>query len=345
MDISSKFPNMTTNHIWNSASDISGIEDGLLTPDNQQVFLTASMAFLQRKLQGKIEEKGDNGTSDQSNQKNYSNLLIIELNRGKRTERFYVRVKNEDKYEQIFKKESSVSPNAKLRFDQLLPKPKKPKTQCKGLVRFFKRNSSDVNLIHEPVLKRSASVFTVFKRATPNPSQSCISCVSCSSVQMGNLFENFRLPPTPSQCSTVSGFIKPQNQEQCNKIRKSPHKSNTTQKTLLGAEELEILRLIPSSPGRQDDLLDSDSSFSSNCNYSVRKRSSKLSVCMESEEESDNESVFDVSNYGSCNLTDEVKSNFSTEALDVIMRRLMQYFEYSPLCSETQRNPLSFRAN
>lgn len=335
---------MTKNYIWNSTADISGIEDGLLTPNNQQVFLTASMAFLQRKLQGKIEEKGDNRTSDQGNQKNYSNLLIIELNRGKHTERFYVRVKNEDKYEQIFKKESAVSPNAKLRIDQLLPKPKKPKTQNKGLVGLFKRNTSCVNLIREPELKRSASFFTVFKRSTPNASQSCLSCVSCSSMQMENLFENFRLPHTPSQSSLVSSFTRPQ-QQQHNKTKKTLCRSNTTQKTVLGPEELEILRLIPSNPGKRENALDSENSFSSNCNSSVRQRSSKLSVCMEDEEESDNESAFDVSNYSSCNLTDEVKSNISTEALDIIMRRLMQYFEYSPLCSKTQRNPLAFGAN
>lgn len=333
-----------SHHFWDSIPDASTIEDDLLTPCNQQVFMSASMAFLQRKLQDKIEECAEN-TSRCDSERNYSNLLIFEVINGVRSQRLYVRVKNEDKYEEIFKKESTMSPNEKLSLKQLLPKPKKPKTQGKSLVGFFKRNCSTVSLIRAPSLKKSSSLLTIFKKTTPLPSQTDLSCLS-SSIQLENIYESFRLPSTHSLESVVSaGFIKPPRQDSCKFIQsyQPPSSCRSTQKTILRPEELEILRMIPSSPSKpkassksgRDTQCNSMNSLSSTCRSRVKERSSKLSVCMEDDDEegeSDSDMAFSVSHYGSCNLTDEIKSNFSTEGLDIIMRRLMQYFEYNSGC-------------
>lgn len=356
---------MTKSQFWSSTSDISSIEDGLLTPNNQQVFLTASMAFLQRKLQEKNQKIGDNATTHSGNQRNYSNLLIFEVSNGTNIQRLFVRVKNDEKYDDIFKKESSVNPRGKLSFDQLLPRPRKSKPNNKGLMGLFKRNYPEINIIQEPVLKRSTSFFTVFKRSVRNPSQSDLSCVSCVSVQQEDTFETFKLPSATSQCSVVSGFEKPQRLECCESYHtvssNNTSPSNMPQKTILRPDELDILRLIPSNPskinGRNSHKKNkdgvpletrriSDSENSQSCS-GLRQRSSKLSVCLEDDEqdESDSDTALGVSNYGSCNLTDEVKSNFSTENLDVIMRRLMRYFGNSPACNKMQRNCFALSAN
>lgn len=325
MDRISKSSSMWRSEHWDSTSNISCIEDNLISPQSQQLFFSASLAFLQKKLQEKTEEKRTKRICH-DNEKTYSNLLIFEFNHGGKC---YVRIKNEEKYEDILKKECTVSSKQKLSFDQILPKPKKPKSESNNsFIKLLKRNSVKINVVtsSEPILKQSSSFLTIFKRnSTTN-----LSCTSgaTSSVHFDHAFENLNLPSTLSQHSLLSGFIKPQRTESCCSYdRLSSIKTNSTrrrnQKKVLSPEEIEILRMIPNSPRRCDIPSDCGDSV---YNGSVKECSSKLSVCIEDDDEERHTSV---SNYNSVNLTDELKSNFSVEGLDVIMRRLMQYFQYN----------------
>lgn len=367
MEFHSKSPGMYKREYWESVSDLSNIEECLITPPNQQVFLTASMAFLQKRLEDKLDEKQNISNNNKfigtANNRNYSSLLVFELDNGISSDRYFVRVQNNEQYQEVLKRECTVSSREKLSLDQILPKPKKPKSKNKGFLKRLKSSSLKLNIMRETAApKSSMSFLTIFKRSTPNPSQCDLSCVSTTSVTL-------KLPSTPSQNSMLSGFIKPQRTESCCsngsvKINELPRSCSRMESIalmpmILGPEEVEILQSIPNSPSqcyRKDSPRRRKSknfqqeysvpfdrgvpftrTYSSNCNSSVRVCSSKLSVCLEDEEEeeeeeeyaTDRESVAEGSTYGSCNLTDEVKSNFSTEGLDIIMRRLMQYFEYN----------------
>lgn len=359
MELYSKSSNVYRREYWESASDVSAIEEGLITPQDQQVFLSASLAFLQKKLQDKIEEKRSNKSFSCSNEKSYSNLLVFEFNNGKSSERYFVRVNNKEKYEELLKEECTVSARKKLSFDQILPKPKKPKTESKSFIKRFKPSSLKISLVRAPAVKKSTSFLTIFKRSTASLSQCNFSCASAMSLRAESFFENLRLPPTPSQNSILSGFIKPHRSDSCcsyastqlneNPLPPCSSIESITKPMILGPEEVEILRLIPNSPSNRKrrrmrnfqqqsnlPLECGDGVVTRRCSSScsggsVRVCSSKLSVCIEDDEDEEEgrRSTVEVSNYGSCNLTDEVKSNFSTEGLDIIRRRLMQYFEYN----------------
>lgn len=299
--------------------DASSVEDNLLKPRDHQVLLSASVAFLQKRLQDKLEAK----ISDKSqHNRSYSNLLIFEISSGDYREKYYVRVKNTQKYDEIFERESRITPKSTLKLRQLLPKPKKPKSKDKRLRNLFGRSLTNFKFTNVTA-KKSASLFTIFKR-NPSPSRSDLGSTIASSIQLESDF----LPVTESQ-SSVSGFVKPERSKTF-----ISRNGDAKPQTVLGPEELEILRLIPSSQMANRLISDSSAIAMSNCSHgTLKQQSSKLSVCLEeADEESEHENMDeeDEAGYSSCNLTDEVKSNFSPEALDVMMRRLLHYFEYSP---------------
>lgn len=356
MDVYSKLSSTWKSNHWDSTSELSYIEDNLTTPENQQVFLNASLAFLQKKLEEKLNEKVNNDDFRRNNEKSYSNLLIFEYKNGEISEKCFVRIKNEEKYEKILKKECTISPEAKLSLEQIIPKPKKPKTENRSLISLLKRSALKINVPREPAAKKSASFLTIFKHITPNASRSNLSCASAISLQTNAYFKNLKLPSTPSDISVLSGFIKPQRTESCcsyrsGKSNRSSYskRSTRTRQNILSHDEIEILHMIPQSPricqkhhhcDKQNSLKEYSvpmdcgdsvcSSSSNNGHNAVKKCPSKLSICIEEDEEGDEEeNEGGISSYDSSNLTDEIKSNFSIEGLDVIMRRLIQYFEYN----------------
>lgn len=384
MEIYSKSAEVHRNEYWDTVSDVSKVEEYLVSPPDQEVFLTASMAFLKKRLEDKLDEKLNNKKNKKksvsyTNTRSYSRLLVFEFDSGVGSERCFVRVQNNEKYEELLKRECFLNSREKLSLDQILPKAKKPKSESKSFIKRFTSSSLKFNITREANTetepKRSISFFTIFKRTTPNPSQCNLSCVSTTSIDLK------LLPPTPSQNSMLSGFIKPQRTESCCSCAsiRTYRSCNRTESAvlkpmILGPDEVEILQLIPSSPSQcsratsprrrksrdfqQEYCAPSDHGDSiigthvSNYSSSVRVCSSKLSVCMEDEEEdeemeegeheADKESVLEVSTYRSCNLTDEVKSNFSTESLDIVMRRLKQYFEYNTPGVEKQKSRIGF---
>lgn len=99
------------------------IEDALTRPDDECMFLKASMVFLQKQLLNKVTNSYEN-IPHRGESKNYSSLLIFELNLGNNTKKYFVRVKNVEQYDAVMKMEARL-PQKILSLHQILPTPKK----------------------------------------------------------------------------------------------------------------------------------------------------------------------------------------------------------------------------
>ncbi|KAF5299980.1 hypothetical protein FQA39_LY11353 [Lamprigera yunnana] len=103
----------------------NNVEDGLCCPQDTNIFLTASMSFLQHRLKQKLN---DDLLDDKNHRKRtYSNVLILENHPNSKQTKYYLKLKNIDRYDEIFRKEASM-PSSALTLNQMLPQPKKPKT-------------------------------------------------------------------------------------------------------------------------------------------------------------------------------------------------------------------------
>lgn len=373
---------------WPLRDGFYSVEDELANPKNPQVFLSASLAFLQKQFLSKINSEYETKTSSASNEtKRYSDLLIFDFN----TERYFVRVKNVEKNYEMLQNEAKT-PSRTLSLAQLIPSAKKPRKN-NFLDLLISKTASTLTIIQNPSLKASLSLFSIFKRPDKNiggasvpyveEDKGVFSIAGTEIVDQGRLIQQTKpglekrlVCASTSTCTLNSGLIciKPSETSlevlkanQSSNINRSLGRHSLTSSTSsltsqLSKEEIEILRIIPSHPiipkksnerhktqnaetVRKHSRIGRSyfgpeiSEYSGSSGVSaVRKPSSKLSVCLEDEEDTDWEteellsgsSRSDVSGYSSCNLTDEVKSNFSPEALDVIMRRLMQNLEYNP---------------
>jgi len=138
--------------------EILNIDDGLSSPENNQLFLLASMMFLQKQL---YEKLGIETVDSNMKNKLYSDMLLFEKSQTnqKDRERYYIRVKNSEKYDKIRKSEISI-PDCSLSKDQILPQVKKQKLKPKiFLSKIFKlklkRNKSNLIDSSEDVESKS----------------------------------------------------------------------------------------------------------------------------------------------------------------------------------------------
>lgn len=138
------------------------IEDGLLRPENKEVFLTSSIAFLHQRLLQKIES--DVRIKTDNTEKKYSDLLIVTTD-SEQSRTIYVKLKNINKFEEAMKNESSF-PNKKLSIDQILPKPgavKIPNGKKSVLSIFNKKSSLNAT--------QSFNFLNIFRKSSKDCSQ------------------------------------------------------------------------------------------------------------------------------------------------------------------------------
>lgn len=113
------------------------VDDGLSAQDNE-TFLIASMAFLQQHAKRKLgasKESTSDISDDQAERKKfkrtYSNMLLFEtpsISENGQKERFYLKLKNSEKFLDVIKNETCLVPSNILSQEQLLPaKVKNPK--------------------------------------------------------------------------------------------------------------------------------------------------------------------------------------------------------------------------
>lgn len=345
------------------------IEDALTRPDDECMFLKASMAFLRNQLTNKVKNSYENIPYNRES-KSYSSLLIFELNLGTNIKKYSMRVKNVEQYDAVMKMEARL-PNKILSLHQLLPMPKKAsKNRFLNLLKHGTFGSSSIG-IKPNERKSSQSILGFFKKqAKEKASESEVfvnnnNVSSTIALDYATCMNNLSLlkyadgrslrsvtDHTSFLYGSSSGFIKPVSSnygtstifESKIAIRQNNY-SRRSSGPLLSKEELDILRVIPSHPA--ECLRDSRSEIfrrkrnnyenvrtaltspASSHRGSTREQPSKLSVCVESDEEDENYSTISESSKYSYNLTDEVKSNFSPEVLDVIMRRILQHFDYN----------------
>lgn len=140
---------------------LNEIEDGLLVPENKDLFLTSSLAFLHRHLLKKIET--DVNEKTYFNEKKYSDLLIVKTH-SDQSRTIYVQLKDVDKFEENLKNESTV-PYNKLSIDQILPKPGSVKIRNKRkttLNIFNKKSSGNISISS----RYSLNFFNIFKKSS-----------------------------------------------------------------------------------------------------------------------------------------------------------------------------------
>lgn len=140
-------------------SDIN-IEDGLSRPDDADVFLSASMAFLHQQLAKKMETDFRSQKQRLHIGKKYSDLLIFE-SCTENDSKIYVKLKNVGKFDEVMKNEASI-PRKKLSIHQILPKAKEPRNSSNknSLMQMFGKKSSS-NLT-----RHSFSLFNLFRKST-----------------------------------------------------------------------------------------------------------------------------------------------------------------------------------
>lgn len=341
---------------------ISNIEDALTEAGDPELFLSASVAFLQRYIHNKMTEPFQKPLPCDRDIGSYSDLLIFDVNE----ERCFVRVKNVEKYDRIMKKEAAI-PSKALSLDQLLPKPKKAKKKRSSLLSLFRNKTlSKISFPEGSNLQRTLSIFTLFKRVPKirEGSKELVPIADSRTIAIdcrrSNISSESKITCSTSTSTSSlrelpSSFIKPISSSTVITMNEHPIRKSTAICSLklknpgLSKEELDIINNLPGHPksylkkslsetreynkrSKRRSIYSSSSRDSNLSGLSLqRQASSKLSVCMEDEFEEDEETLSrsDGSEY-SCNLTDEVKSNFSPEAIDIIMRRLIQYFEYNP---------------
>lgn len=110
------------------------IENGLCRPDDENLFLTSSLAFLHKQLLRKMEQeivsKQDSLETD---------LLILDSTDGK--EKVFIKLKNPNCFEETMKTETTI-PSKKLHLNQILPKVKKNKAKSALFRSFVKKSNS-----------------------------------------------------------------------------------------------------------------------------------------------------------------------------------------------------------
>lgn len=151
-----------------NAPALSNIEDGLCCPDDQILFLTASMSFLQTRLMKKLN---DEAVDKNVRQKTYSNLLILENNPKSKQTKYYLKLKNIDRYDKVLEKEASM-PSSTLSLNQILPRPKKSKTIFK-LVQKMQINNEN----------KSESTYNLFKNHGDETKCKSTICLLNDSIQ------------------------------------------------------------------------------------------------------------------------------------------------------------------
>lgn len=140
-------------------SDIN-IEDGLSRPDDADVFLSASMAFLHQQLVKKMETDICRQKPRLQIAKKYSDLLIFE-SCSEKDSKIYVKLKNVGKFDEVMKSEASV-PQKKLSIHQILPKAKEPRNSSNrtSLMQMFGKKSTG------SLSRHSFSLFNLFRKST-----------------------------------------------------------------------------------------------------------------------------------------------------------------------------------
>nr|XP_022905534.1 uncharacterized protein LOC111417477 isoform X3 [Onthophagus taurus] len=141
--------------------DDINIEDGLCKPENENLFLISSIAFLQKHLIKKFENEEN---LKKSIDRKYSDLLIVESGQKYMRQKTYIKLVNIEKFDEILKNEASLPQNA-LSNTQLLPLPKKSKSTKLIMSSIFKPKIS-YSTPSTITTKKSSTFFNIFKRSS-----------------------------------------------------------------------------------------------------------------------------------------------------------------------------------
>ncbi|KAB0798202.1 hypothetical protein PPYR_09195 [Photinus pyralis] len=170
------------------------IEDGLCCPDDQKMFLTASMSFLQNHLARILNTDISSPVKEARPKRTYSDLLILESSPKCKRTKSYLRLKNIEKYDEISRNEASFfSPI--LTINQILPSAKKC-AERRGIFGIFRRSFSTSGT--KGLDEKMRRAYDLLANQGSEETDSCL--VSNRS--------NFKVAPD-SRLLLVSSFIKP----------------------------------------------------------------------------------------------------------------------------------------
>ncbi|KAK9744916.1 hypothetical protein QE152_g7438 [Popillia japonica] len=151
------------------------IEQGLCTPNNENVFLLSSIAFLQKQLVRKLANDSKSKQDDDMNRR-YSDLLLVESGQKSKRQKCFIRPPNMEKFDEMLKSEASL-PDKTLSNTQILPLPKKNKGAKLSITNIFKQKSNTdmENFLH----KKSSSLFNIFRKNSNSAKSSESNISSC----------------------------------------------------------------------------------------------------------------------------------------------------------------------
>lgn len=155
--------------------DDVNIEEGLCKPQDENLFLLSSIAFLQKHLVKKLENE-TKVIHDDEVEKRYSDLLLVESGQKFKRQKCFIRLPNMEKFDEVLKSEACL-PQKLLSNTQLLPLPKKSRSTKLSLTNIFKHKSCME--MENSVPKKSCSVFNIFRKSSTSTKSSETNVSSC----------------------------------------------------------------------------------------------------------------------------------------------------------------------
>lgn len=304
------------------------VEDGLSSQDDANLFLVASMAFLQRQLKKKL---GMNDGEEENVKKGrtYSDMLLFETRNEGNRHRFFIRLKNTEKFDDIKRSETSI-PDIVLSENQLLPYAKKPKLRLSRLFRNKSKTSKE---------NKKSGVFGVFKKCPKVEAEKKLNVSEANSPGILMISNNQNTGSSYSLNSEWSKSIKSKCKEtkadeQLLDILPTLNSARTRKSfrsnTCLSLDEDEE-NITPYESEMESVKVKKKSKY-----YKLKRQQSKLSVCLEDESESENEcnNRKPKSKMSYNNFPDELKANLSPEVLQNIITQMIIYLEEKPAPDE-----------
>lgn len=177
----------SSSELYVSICEFSDLEEKIRNPDDKQVFLSASMAFLTNMITKRIEEK-------QVKKKccNSSDILLI-IN--SRNEFELVQLQNVEVNKEVFENEACKAKKA-LPFDVILPQPIR-KTCNNKFVHFVNSSLSRISLTNSNSLLRL--LFKKKKCSTHTKAKSDVSLSSLDNTNLSTDITEERLEKLPSE--------------------------------------------------------------------------------------------------------------------------------------------------
>lgn len=177
----------SSTELYVSICEFNDWEEKIRNPDDEQVFLTASMAFLRKMIAKRIEEKQVN-----KNCCNSSDILLITNNRN---EFELVQLKNVEVNKEVFENEARKAKKA-LPFDAILPQPIRRTCNSK-LVNFINSSFSRISLTNSNSLLRL--LFKKKKCSTNTKAKNDVSISSLDDTNLSTEISAVRLEKLPSE--------------------------------------------------------------------------------------------------------------------------------------------------